>query len=327
MAKLRLLSAMLIFCVLVVAAKGQSSPAPSPLPRGVDGYKSGDFPAALEHFNEVLSNLDWKEFHGDAYFWIAKTSTALGRYQDAEKNLEHFLSNFPDNPYYPEGMYEKGRLLFLQGNYELSLQVLQSFLEKYSDSPFRANALYWSGESLFALGDLSAAQRLYSVVVTQYPTSFRVEAARYQLAVIEMKFREEQLLKLLKWSHEEYVNAVEEFQKKERTFEDAIASYQRQITTLSSQDAKQELIRLSERVRALEAELSLKNQTLSGLESENKRLKSSLEQAGEPRSNISTGVSTGQGGQNRARLMEIKEEALRLKEFYLELLKETPGGR
>ena len=225
------------------------------LQKGIDQYKQSDFQNALIHFREILSNPTYRSLQGDSYFWIAKSNLSLNRLDEASKNLEIFLKDYQDNPFYPEGVYEKGRLLFLQGEYESSLQVLQSFLSAYPDSPYVANSYYWAGEALFALGNLEAAERMFNTVVTQYPTSFRNEAARYRLALIGMKYREEELLKLLKWSHEEYLNALEEFNRRETTYAEALGAYQRRISALTTRDFQSEIIKLTEQVRVLEAEL------------------------------------------------------------------------
>jgi TolA-binding protein len=274
------------------------------LQQGIEHYKVSDFQNSLIRFRGILSDPAAASYNGDAYFWIAKSNLALGRYEEAEKNLEHFLKTFPDNPFYAEGLYEKGRLLFLQGEFETSLQALQSFISAYPDSPYLANAYYWSGESLFSLGDLSSAERMFTIVVSRFPTSFRVEAARYRISTIELKYREEELLKLLKWSHEEYLKALEEFKKRETTYEEAVTAFQRKIAALTAQDLHGEIVKLTERVRVLEAELNQAKTTIQ-------------EKTSAPQENL----------ENRLKAAAIKEEALLLKELYLDKLIKTAEGK
>ncbi len=292
--------------------------------KGVDQYKQSDFQNALIHFREILSNPAYRNFHGDSYFWIAKANISLSRYDEASKNLEIFLKNHQDNAFYPEGVYEKGRLLFLQGEYESSLQVLQSFLSAYPDSPYVANAYYWAGESLFALGNMEAAERMFNTVVSQYPTSFRNEAARYRLSLIGMKYREEELLKLLKWSHEEYLKALEEFNRRETMYTEAMGAYQRRISALTTRDFQAEIVKLNEQNRVLEAELKQARTEADYAKTE----KAGLEEALKAKDKALPGVSHGKAAagaasssdeqaENRRKVLSIKEEALNLKEFYL----------
>jgi hypothetical protein len=145
---------------------------------------------------------------------------------------------------------------------------------------------------------------MFSTVVSQYPTSFRVEAAKYRISTIELKYREEELLKLLKWSHEEYLKALEEFKRRETTYEEAITAFQRKIAALTAQDFHGEIIRLTERVRVLEAEL---NQAKAAVQ----------EKIDAPRGNL----------ENRLKAVALKEEALLLKEYYLDKLIKAAEGK
>jgi len=294
------------------------------LQKGIDQYKQSDFQSALIHFREILSNPAYRSFQGDSYFWIAKANISLSRLDEAAKNLEIFLKNHQDNAFYPEGVYEKGRLLFLQGEYESSLQVLQSFLSAYPDSPYVANAYYWAGESLFAMGNLEAAERMFNTVVSQYPTSFRNESARYRLSLIGMKYREEELLKLLKWSHEEYLKALEEFNRRETMYTEAMGAYQRRISALTTRDFQAEIVKLSEQNRVLEAELKQAKTEAEAVRME----KAGLEEAMKAKDKVAPGISQGKPStgavtsadeqvDNRRKVLSIKEEALKLKEFYL----------
>lgn len=303
------------------------------LQKGIEDFKQSDFQGALIRFREILADPAEEKLFGDAYFWIAKSSLALSRFEDASKNLEHFLKNYPGNSFYSEGLYEKGRLLYLQGEYESSIVLLQRFIDSYPNSPYTANAYYWAGESLFSLGHLGTAEKMFRFVIKQYPTSYRVEAAKYKLSLIELKAKEEELLKLLQWSHEEHLKALEEFQKRESVYEEAIDAYQRKISLLTSKDFQGEVLRLSEKVRVLEAELTQARLTESALRTEKSTLENIL---GRLRSDsvAPVGISAGPAAavdaatlkaeelENRAAAVKLKEEALALKEEYLKKLKQ-----
>ncbi len=274
--------------------------------RGIELFKESRFPAALEAFKTVLAEPSLGPFHGDAFFWTAKADAALGRYGEASRNLEHFLKNFPENPYIPEGKYEKGRLLHLQGEHEGAIIVLEEFLSRYPESEYAPNAYYWMGEALFALGDLKNAERMFSTVSLRYPGSFRAEAAGYRLALLGLRYREEELLKLLKWSHEEHLKALEDSQKNEIAYAESLKAYQRKLSALEVRDSDGEVLRLTEKVRSLEEQLR----------------KAVSEPAVAPEG------AGGADGDGRVRALEVKEEALRLKEFYLDrLIREYEGKR
>ncbi|GAB4224460.1 MAG: tetratricopeptide repeat protein [Spirochaetales bacterium] len=321
----------LIFLAGILKAADSNPRGDVLLKEGITAFRLGDYQVALYRFREILTDPKEKDFHGDAYFWIARTYLALSRLEEAAKHLEYFLSRYPDNPYAMEGMYEKGRLLYLQRQYAECIEQLERFLKTYPDSPYGANAYYWIGEASFSLGRLKEAEKIFHFVVTQFPSSFKVEAARYRLDIIQLKYREEELMKLLQWSHEEHLKALEEFQKREADYLETIKTYQRRVALLSSQDYQGEILKLSEQVRALENELAQARRNEETLRVEKETLEKALaslrvENTGSKGGIESGGVSDAAAIKNLLELLQVKQEALSLKEKYLEKLKNEVLG-
>jgi len=302
---------LILLCPLPLQAQEVS--VPGPLAEGISLFKEGQYTQAIVSFRKIIFDPQTSAAKAEAYFWLAKTYMAVNNLADAERNLELFLAGYPNHPYRPEALYQKGRLLFMQGDPESAIQVLQGFLEQYPSSELSANALYWSGEALYSLGNFTEAARLFQEVVQDYPTSFKVEASRYRLSIIEFKKRENELLKLLKWSHEESLKAAEEFQRREKAYEQALAAYQRRLADLRPGSAPQG-----------EADLA---KEVEQVKSENEALKSRilvLEQQ----------LSSGGGPQPAAptieeklRLLELQRKALALKELLLERRERQTGNK
>lgn len=237
---------------------------------GIDAFRRSDYTSAILNFREALLDADDSDTEATAYFWLSKSAMALDRLSEAERNLEYYIRSFPDHDFAVEAQYQRGRLLFLQEDYQAAIQALSGFVEAYPDSPFVANAFYWSGESLFKLGRLEEARNVFETVIRDYPASFRVEAARYRVAIIDLSFRERELLNMLQWSHEEYLQALDEFERREQAYRDAIASYQQRLQNAASEDFREEIVRLSTQVRTLQ-------ETLRSREAEIRRLEEQLE--------------------------------------------------
>ncbi|WP_245540196.1 tetratricopeptide repeat protein [Sediminispirochaeta bajacaliforniensis] len=281
----------------------------------LEAFGSGAYQDALLGFREVILDNDAQKLHGAAYYWLARSEMALKNYDDAARDLEYFLENFPKSSFYREGSYWKGRLLFLQNDFDNAIRALYDFIEAYPDHEFVANAYYWIGESLFALGHLEKAQRIFNLIITDYPASFKVEASRYRLSLIEMKEREEELMRLLKMSHEEYLSALEEFQRREKMYDQAISGYQRKLTALTAND-KEAL------VQELSSDLDAKEQEIADL----KRQISQLSQR------INEGVGSmsspvPETADSREELLSLKMKALTLKELYIEWLLDQEEGK
>lgn len=200
------------------------------LQAGLQSFKLEQYREALRSFQAVIAGGGPRA--PEAYFWAAKALLALEQIPEAGELLTHFLANYPDHPYAVEAEYQASRLPFLKKDYESAVQASQQFIRRYPKSEFVPNAWFWTAESLYLLGRLEEASRLYAKVVQDFPQSFKVETARYRLSLLEFKRREDELLRLLKWSHEESLRSVAEFQRKEQAYEQAIGAYQRRLSAL-----------------------------------------------------------------------------------------------
>jgi outer membrane protein assembly factor BamD (BamD/ComL family) len=238
---------------------------PAILEEGITAFRRSDFDTAILRFREVLLESPERETEATAYFWLAKSAMALRRLTEAERNLEYYLRTFPDHEFAVEARYQRGRLLFMQEDYSGAIAALNAFVERYPESPFVANAVYWSGESLFSLGRLENARSLFQTVVRDYPRSFRVEAARYRIELIDLNRREQELLRLLQWSHEEYLQTVDDFDRREQAYREAIASYQTRLQSTAPEDYRDEIASLSAQVRELQTTLQRREEELQRL--------------------------------------------------------------
>ena len=258
---------MILLVLLPTVLFAQVSAEADQLREGLLLFKQEKYQDAIRAFRVLIFNkLEDREKTADAYYWISRSYLAINNFEEAARNIEYFLTNFPSHQYYPDALYQKGRLLYLQGDSENAVLVLEGFLKGYSDSPYIGSAYFWLGECLFSLGLMDEAARVFNQVVVEYPKSVKLEAARYRLSLIEYKKRENELLRLLKWSHEEALKSVEEFNRREKTYEQAIDAYQRKLSSAAGQhseiDAPQvqkmqeENEALLERIRSLEAQLA-----------------------------------------------------------------------
>jgi TolA-binding protein len=278
------------------------------LAEGLEHFREGEYQEAISSFRSLI--FDTGEPAGgvatpDAYYWIARSYMALGLLDEAERNLEYFLSSYPDHRLYADAVYQKGRLLFLQGDPESAILELEQFVERYPANDLVANALYWVGESLYSLGRLEEAARVFQKVVDEYPTSYKVTDARYRLSLVEFKKREDELLKLLKWSHEESLRVTEEYKRREKAYEQAISVYQHRLSA-AGQGAQ-----------------SATRSQLESLQAENASLKERIALLETQLAGAGEGTQASvlyEELERRQRLLETKAEALAAKEALLDAL-------
>lgn len=286
---------------------------------GLNNFTNGNYSPALGNFREIILNHNYETLHGTAYYWIARCYMAQNLLDKSEDNLDFFITNFSENKLFPDAFYQKGRILFKKGDYDSAIQIFYKFIESYSNHPFVSNSYFWIAESLFYLGHIEKAEIIYSLIIREYPNSYKFETSKYKLSLITLKYRENELLKLLKISHEEYLKALEDFQLREKTYEQTISSYQRKLYSATSDDQKAIVSEMTK-------ELSQKDNLLSSLNKQIEELNKTILNLKNQQSenNITTGTTPTAAVSTvsikNARLLEAKNSILKLKEFYINWL-------
>jgi TolA-binding protein len=320
----RLLAALILLVLGAAALPAQEGRSATDLQDGVALFKNAQYDKAIIIFRGVLLDSSPEAPKAEAYLWIAKSYLALGKLEDAARNVELLLAGSPASPDYPEALYQKGRILFLQEEYESSILVLQGFISRYPQSPFVPNAYFWVGECLYSLGRLDEASAIYRTIVRDYPTSFKVEASQYRISLIDIARREVQLSKLLKWSHEDFLKSMEDFQRREKTYAQAIESYQKK---LSSNETAQYQAAIADLTKQLEKKTTEAGQ----LAAQVRDLKAAAASAGAAQAPQVTGTQQSASQVEAAgrvvRLLAIKQEALSLKASYLDWLERNGGAQ
>jgi tetratricopeptide (TPR) repeat protein len=120
------------------------------------------------------------------------------------------------------------------GEFDEAIIILNDYANSVSDPMKKASAFYWVGESLYALGQFELAQDVFYRIVEEFPQSVKYEAANYRIALINQKKVEAELLAILKWSHEESLKTVEAYQRRERSYDQAIIAYQKRIIDMQN---------------------------------------------------------------------------------------------
>ncbi len=305
-------SALLLLGALAVYAQ---SAVPEELVEGLSAFEAEDFDEALEWFESARARDDIAPWRGHVLFWIARTLMVLGQYEPAADTLDRFFGEYPAHPYQEEARYQRARIFYLQGQYEAAIRRLAQFLDEYPQSDFYANGLYWTAEALFALGRLDEAERLFAEVAERHPASFRVEAARYRLDILEFARREQELLTLLQWSHEEYLAALEGFRAAEARYEEGLRSYRERLGRLAADDFRAEIEELHVRVAELEQAVRERDRQINDLLAE---LRQSRLPAAESTADSATMQPDASDLELREALLSLKARALELQGVLLE---------
>ena len=224
--------------LLLSPAPVAAQPTTSSLTAGLEAYARSDWQAAIRYFRQAATEAPSS---AEVWFWLVMAEISSGNYAVAFSDMDRFILSFSDDAHVADIVYQKGRLQVLTESYDEALQTLTDFITSYPEHRMIPSAYYWVGETLFACGRFDEAESIYAYLIDRWPQSAKHEAATYRLALIEQKGVERSLLDLLQASHEESMRLVEDYQRKERTYEQAIASYQKRISDMMKDTRLSEL--------------------------------------------------------------------------------------
>ncbi|MDR0313576.1 MAG: tetratricopeptide repeat protein [Treponema sp.] len=275
----------IFFLVLYLVSSGylfsQSSGADSASLLSISRLQAGIFYYGEGRWEEAVRELSLIDqtasmpLRGEALFWTSLSKLSAEDYQGALLDMEALEIHFPDYNRLNELGYHKGRALFYLGRYNEAIVLFMNYANSFGpdymlsslDLSKKAATLFWTGECLYALGQFDRAESIFLIIRDNYPQSAKYEASTYRIALINQKKIEEELLALLNWNHQESLIIMEEYQRRESAYDQAILSYQRRIAEMmsdtrlavleaSNAQYQRELANAENRIRELEARLA-----------------------------------------------------------------------
>lgn len=312
-------------CMLLLAlCAGLTLFAQDPLMAGLDAYTRSDWSTAILSFRRAVS---LPGAGSEPWYWLAMSELSAGEHETALSDLDRFIASFPTDARIPDVIYQKGRVLHLLGRYEASIQTLYRFISSWPSHSMISSAYYWMGENLYATGRFEEAKSLFTLILDSWPQSVKREAAWYRLAQIKEAGKEEELLKLLKMSHEESLKIIEDYQRREKTYEQAITAYQKRISDMIKDT------RLGELEQQL-GEEKLRNSgmldRISILEIRNAELAAALASLGAPlpesavQDDLGKDINSTDPDKRRRALEELRNKAQSLREMYDQIIDGGP---
>jgi TolA-binding protein len=253
---------------------GRAFPAPPPqaslrLQGGIQRYSEGKWREAVIELRRAQAEALSPEQRAEALYWISLAELSAGEYEAALRDMEELVRAAPSSPRRAELPYHMGRACYYLGRYDEAVVLLKDYSDRVGEGEDsrKSASLYWIGECLYALGHLDRARDIFILITEQYPQSAKFEASSYRIDLINQKKIEMELLALLKWSHEESLRTMEEYQRRERSYDQALIAYQKRIADMlkdtrladlenANASYRKQLAEAEDRIKALETALA-----------------------------------------------------------------------
>jgi TolA-binding protein len=234
---------LLLFVVIMVfsvqPAFGQNFQ--SRLQNGIKLYGESRWREAAAELRRAEAEAPDAEQRGEALYWTGLAELSAFEFEACIKDFEELERISPGDKRVSQTAYHKGRALYYLGRYDEAIALLKKYAEQAGDENRKAAAFYWIGECLYSMGQFEAARDIFTLILEEYSSSAKYEAASYRVALINQKKIETELLALLKWSHEESLKTMEEYQRRERSYDQALIAYQKRIADLLKNTASADI--------------------------------------------------------------------------------------
>ncbi|MBQ9630755.1 MAG: tetratricopeptide repeat protein [Treponema sp.] len=264
MKKFYLVAIFIFLNVSIFFASQKNEMAELAFTQSCDAFKEGDWSSAMILLRKALS---FEENNNpDTWYMLISSEMYASSYEQASRDCDFFIENFPSSYYIPYVQYQKGRTLFLAKEYEKSILHLSDFCHQYGENEMYASALFWMAESFFESYNYAEAKSLYERILNDFPEDSKFPLAQERLKTISERSREEKLLYLLKKTGEAYLSAKEGYEKNLKMYDTVSAT---------SADATKRLSDLQQKNTELENENAYLRSRVAELENyrENERIK------------------------------------------------------
>jgi tol-pal system protein YbgF len=112
-----------------------------------------------------------------------------GRYEEARRSFERFLTEYPDSQLAGHGQYWLAETYYVGQDFPAALPEFQKVVEAYPASRKVPDALLKIGYCQYELGEYAAARSALSQVTGNYPETTAARLARQRLAQLDSEGR------------------------------------------------------------------------------------------------------------------------------------------
>ena len=276
------LAAMLLLAVLPLS--GQYQPGDSTALYAQSGFSGHIYAQKLNSGVNLYRESRWQEAISElriahdaaannrqlseALYWLALSQLAAADFPNALRNIEQLERLGSDRS--QDIVYHKGRAYFHLERFQEAINMFSQYIAIANPRERgRISAAYfWISESYLALGQLDTAREFFQLITVHFPDSDKYEASVFRVTFISQKKVEQELLDMLRLGHEESLRTHEEYQRRERMYDDALALYQKQLAEsqhdfriaemeLANNEFRRQLAEAQNRIQSLERQLNI----------------------------------------------------------------------
>jgi tetratricopeptide (TPR) repeat protein len=270
----RLLIAAVCFLWMVFPVGGQTwseagaSLYAQKLRGGVTLYRQARWREAIRELTIAQDEALSAQQLSEALYWLSLAELAVSDFNAALRTMD--LLEKTGGERVADSVYHRGRAFYQLGYYQEAAALFGRYAATARERERVAAAVYWIGECYLSLGQIDKARGYFQAVIGQYFDTAKYEMAVHRMSLINQKRTEQELLEMIRWSHEDTLKTSEEYQRRERMHDQALNAYQRQIaehqqdtrlaeTEYANAEYRRQLLEAQNRINSLERQVESLN--------------------------------------------------------------------
>jgi outer membrane protein assembly factor BamD (BamD/ComL family) len=131
------------------------------LRRAQQSHEREHFQMARDAFDRVLELFPASPRRSFAVFHRAQVDLEAGQWEEAGRQFEEFVRDFPYDPLSGDADYFLGYIHFRRGNYQASVDLFQAFLANNAQPTYADQARYVCAEALLAMARFADAEAMF----------------------------------------------------------------------------------------------------------------------------------------------------------------------
>lgn len=143
-----------------------------PMARGIVNFNFGDYPAALEAFNDFTeAHINVGDIPARVYLLLGRTYREIGSSDAALTAFQTIIDQYPTDTLFGAALLEQGNTRFLQGDYSAAIELYMQMVDLYYYLPEAPEALWRAGYIYSIEGQAEQARAVFERLADNYPQS------------------------------------------------------------------------------------------------------------------------------------------------------------
>jgi tetratricopeptide (TPR) repeat protein len=141
--------------------------------RGLAYFTYGDYPAAINAFNDFTSTHILSAIPVDLYLQLGRSYRELGNWEGARVAFQTIIDQYPKDPLFGTALLERGRTYFLEGDIPVAIQTYTAIADIYGYLGVTAAEALWRAGYLYGtrLSDFENSRAIFIRLATDFPST------------------------------------------------------------------------------------------------------------------------------------------------------------